>query len=164
MSIRARLTIWYSLFLLLGFGLIAGWAYYEMAVAHPTVFEALRASGHTPMEELGEVLAFGGLPALLLAWIGGFFLMRHALAPVTRLTEAIERIHAENLRQQLPAQADGELMMQSSRICVPLNGARKPDEAPLDLTAIEKEDAQLQSATGLIAVVKQLAHQIQTGD
>jgi signal transduction histidine kinase len=108
MSIRARLTIWYSFFLMLGFGLIAGWAYYEMAVAHPTVSAALRASGHTPLEELGEVLLFGGLPALLLAWIGGFFLMRHALAPVTRLTEAIERIQAENLRQQLPARADGD--------------------------------------------------------
>ena len=68
------------------------------------------------MEELVEVLLFGGLPALLLAWIGGFFLMRHALAPVTRLTEAIERIHAENLRQRLPARADGDELDRLTRV------------------------------------------------
>src|SRR5207249_3639103 len=65
------------------------------------------------------------------------------------------------VRSAGPAEADGKLMMQPGRICVPLNGARKPDEARLDLTAVEKEDAQLQSATGLIAVLKQLVHEIE---
>lgn len=108
MTIRARLTLWYAGLLLIGFALVAGWAYYEMAVEHPVMKQALAAEGHTPLEELGEVLLFGALPAFLLALVGGWFLMRRALAPVTRLTQAVERIHAGNLGQQLPRSGSGD--------------------------------------------------------
>jgi signal transduction histidine kinase len=62
----------------------------------------------TPLEELGEVLFLGGLPALVLAFVGGWFLMRRALVPVTTLTRAIERVQAETLRQELPRSGNGD--------------------------------------------------------
>ncbi len=101
MKIRTQLTLWYSGILLVGLLLVAGWAYYEMAVDHPEVAQALARGGHTAMEELGEVLLFGGLPALVLSLVGGWFLMRRALAPITALTRAIERVQADNLDQRM---------------------------------------------------------------
>jgi signal transduction histidine kinase len=90
--------------------LIAGWTYYEVFVENraagtkpPTA-----TGGDTPLEEIGEIMLYGGLPGLLLALIGGWFLMRRALAPVTRLTQAIERIHTGNLSQRLPCAESGD--------------------------------------------------------
>jgi len=102
MTIRTRLSLWYSVLLLVAFILVAGWAYYEMRFAHPVVARVLASEGHTPAEEVGEVLLFAGLPALVLALVGGWFLMRRALAPVTQLTGALEHVNAENLHQPLP--------------------------------------------------------------
>lgn len=102
MTIRTRLTLWYAGLLLVGLLFIAGWAYYEMVLEHPSVGRAIEQDGHTPLEELGEVLMFGGLPAFLLALVGGWFLMRRALAPVTTLTRAVERVSADTLHEQLP--------------------------------------------------------------
>ena len=102
MTIRTRLSLWYSVLLLTAFSLLAGWAYYEMRFAHPVVTKLLAEEGHTPAEEVGEVLLIAGLPALLLSLVGGWFLMRRALSPVTELSDALEKIHAENLHQPLP--------------------------------------------------------------
>jgi signal transduction histidine kinase len=101
MTIRVRLVLWYSGILLLGLVLIAAVGYYEMVVAHPEVKSALAAHGHTPTKELGEVLLFGGLPALILALAGGWFLMLRAMAPVATLTQTVERVHANTLHQRL---------------------------------------------------------------
>lgn len=54
------------------------------------------------------MVLFGGVPALLLALVGGWFLMRRALAPVTRLTRAAEQIHLGNLQQRLPQSGNGD--------------------------------------------------------
>jgi len=108
MTIRSRLAFWYSGILLVGLLFIAGWAYYEMVVEHPGVGLELEQEGHTPLEEFGEVLLFGGAPALLLALVGGWFLMRRALAPITTLTRAVEHVHADTLHEQLPRTGNGD--------------------------------------------------------
>ena len=108
MRIRTRLAVWYSAILLVGLLLVGGFTYYEMAVEHPNVAKALAKEGHTPVDELDEIMLFGGLPALLLALVGGWFLMRQALAPMTTLTRALERVHAHTLRQQLPRTGNGD--------------------------------------------------------
>ena len=104
MTIRARLTLWYVALLTLALLLILGWTYYEMFVEHrtPDTEALLRVTGESAMEELGEVFLYGGLPALLVALVGGWFLMRRALTPVIRLTHAAERIHLGNLEERLP--------------------------------------------------------------
>ena len=116
MTIGGRLTSWYSGILLAGLGLVGSWAYYEMSVAHPTVSKALAAEGHTPLEELVEILVYGGLPAFVLALVGGWFLMRRALSPITRLSEAVGRIQAENLRTQLPRNGNRDELDQLTEI------------------------------------------------
>lgn len=118
MSIRTRLTLWYTGILLLALLLIAGWACYEMFVEHRTqaTERLLAATGESALEELGEILFYGGVPALLLAVVGGWFLMRRALAPVTRLTHAIERIHTGNLHERIPCAADGDELDRLTRV------------------------------------------------
>ncbi len=110
MSIRARLTLWYAGVLLVGLLVIAAGVFNELyteprAAARPQTPPGIRDPA---LEEVGEVLLFGGLPALLLALAGGWFLMRRALAPVTRLTEAVEKTHAGALQQQLPLDGSGD--------------------------------------------------------
>ena len=101
MKIRNQLMQWYVLILLAGFVLIGVWAYYEMVVAHPSMGKVLALEGHTAVEEFVEVMIFGGLPAFVLALIGGWFLMRRALSPIRTLTHALERVQADNLHQRM---------------------------------------------------------------
>jgi len=101
MTIRVRLALWYSAALLLGLLLIAAVGYYEMAVAHPEIKVALATAGHTPIKELAEILLVGGVPVLVLAVVGGWFLMRRAMLPVLTLTRTVERVHADTLDQRL---------------------------------------------------------------
>ncbi len=108
MTIRTRLALWYAGILLIGLLCIAGWAYYEMVIEHPGVASAIVQGGHTPLEEFGEVLLFGGLPALLLALVGGWFLMRRALAPIATLTRAVEHVRADTLYEQLQRTGNGD--------------------------------------------------------
>ncbi len=101
MKIRNQLMLWYVLILLAGFVLIGVWAYYEMVVAHPSMGKVLALEGHTVVEEFAEIMIFGGLPAFVLAVIGGWFLMRRALSPIRTLTHALERVQADNLHQRM---------------------------------------------------------------
>ena len=116
MTIRTRLGLWYAVLLLAGLALIAAWTYYEMSVEHPLVKQALREQGDTPIEEIGEILLYGGVPALALALGGGWFLMRRALAPIASLTRAVERVHAGNLRQQIARSKNGDELDRLSEV------------------------------------------------
>jgi len=100
--------LWIGVILLTGLLLITGWTYYEMVVEHPAVAKALAAEGHSPQEEFGEILLYGGVPALIIVLMGGWLLMRQALTPVTNLTHKIETIHADSLGQQLPRSGNGD--------------------------------------------------------
>ena len=102
MTLRTQLAFWYSVILLVGLLLIAGWTYYEMVVEHPSMASALAREGHTPMDEFWEVMLFGGAPALVVALVGGWFLMGRALKPVATLTSAMERVQLNTLGEPLP--------------------------------------------------------------
>jgi len=102
MTIRTRLALWYSAILLVSLLLIAGWIYYEMVVAHPAVAQALAVDGHTPLEEFWEVILYGGLPAVVLALVGGWFLMGRVLKPLGTLTRAMEHMQLNTLGEPLP--------------------------------------------------------------
>jgi len=108
MKIRTQLGLWYSAILLNALLLIGGWTYYEIAVEHPAITKVLAAEGHTALGELGEILLYGGLPSMVVALIGGWFLMRRALSPVTSLTRIVETIRAESLSQQIPRTGNGD--------------------------------------------------------
>jgi signal transduction histidine kinase len=75
---------------------------------HPGVTRELVAEGHTPGEEVGEFIFYAALPVLALALVSGWFLMRRALSPITRLTQAVEHLNTSNLNQQLARTGNGD--------------------------------------------------------
>jgi signal transduction histidine kinase len=102
MTIRARLIWWYSAILLLAMLSIVAAVYYEIFVEHPVLRQRMEGYRESPAEELSEALVFAVIPVTLIAFIVGGFLIRRALAPLTRFAQAVERIHVDNLRTQLP--------------------------------------------------------------
>lgn len=60
------------------------------------------------MDETGEMIFDVGLPAILLGLVGGWWITRRALGPVTKLTEAVEKIHDRNLRSPLQRTGNGD--------------------------------------------------------
>lgn len=109
MTIRTRLTVWYAGILLVALLIVVGWSYYELSVEHRGGKGAEEwAAGESDLSEVGEIALYGGVPAILLALVGGWFLMRRTLAPLTQLTQTIESIHAGNLHQRLPRTGSGD--------------------------------------------------------
>jgi signal transduction histidine kinase len=63
---------------------------------------------HRALIALLTVAGRAGAPALLVAILGGWWLMRRSLAPVEALTRAVERTHERNLHEQLPRTGNGD--------------------------------------------------------
>ncbi len=62
----------------------------------------------TDFDEMVEILLWIGLPAVVLAIGGGWWLTRRALAPIAALTQEIERIQDYSLLSQLPRSGNGD--------------------------------------------------------
>ncbi len=106
MTIRTRLTLWYAGILVASLLVIGYGTYREIS-------EQLRhAHRKEPMEhaidETSELVLQVGLPAVVLGLLGGWWLTRRALAPVKKLTDAVTKIHARNLREPLPRTGNGD--------------------------------------------------------
>lgn len=109
MTIRARLTLWFTGVLFASLLAMGGVSYYEF-VMEPR----MKAAQHkeepdedTLADALG-ILAWCGLPALAVGLGGGWWLMRKAIAPVTALTYAAERANEHNLGEPLPVTGNGD--------------------------------------------------------
>lgn len=106
MTIRTRLTIWFAgvftaSLLVMGVG-----TFIEIS-------EQLRHAHHRSADEQAahetvEMIVEAGLPAVLLGLLGGWWLVRRALAPVANLTRAVEKIHDRNLAERLPPSGTGD--------------------------------------------------------
>jgi signal transduction histidine kinase len=114
MTIRAKLTLWYAGIMFVSLLVMGMLTYREFAPELPK--SGSRHGEASKVEEgdegdLGEVwriLFWCGVPAGLLAVGGGWWLMRKALAPVTALTQAAERIDERNLGERLPRTGNGD--------------------------------------------------------
>jgi signal transduction histidine kinase len=100
MTIRTRLTLWYAGILMVSLLVIGLGTYRELD-------EQLRHEHHREpaghaISETSEMVFQVGLPAVLLGLLGGWWLTRKALAPVSKLTDAITKVHERNLREPLP--------------------------------------------------------------
>ncbi len=107
MTIRTRLTVWYTGVLLASFALMAGVIYYEFVIERAQY----RAEGKPPdtvRHEIFEVVLYYGVPTLLLTVIGGWWLLRKALTPLNQLAAAAEQVQLHNLRQELPRTGNGD--------------------------------------------------------
>jgi signal transduction histidine kinase len=107
MTIRTRLTLWFSGILFASLAATSLLSYYEL-VAEPrskvlrgeaTASAELQDNG---AEDVIAVMAWCGVPALVLGLGGGWWMMRRALAPVAALTRAAERLNENNLGERLP--------------------------------------------------------------
>ena len=106
MTLRARLTVWYAVVLSVSLLLMGAAAYRELAERYRSNHPE-KAERHA-LEEASEIVFQVGLPALLLGLTGGWWITRRALAPVTALSRAAERINERNLGEQIPRTGNGD--------------------------------------------------------
>lgn len=106
MTIRTRLTLWYSGMLLVSLVLMTGVLYYELVYEHRQSIPPEQRE-HAP-KQMADILFMYGVPTLALLLVGGWFLMRRTLAPVAAITEAAERVHSGNLSERLPQTNNGD--------------------------------------------------------
>ena len=91
------MTLWYCGVLLLSTLLIAVLSWDELHERDEQPPKAYKG-----MEEMVGIVLWVGFPAVVLSIIGGWWLMRKALAPVAILTEAARAVNERNLNQELP--------------------------------------------------------------
>src|SRR6185312_2649756 len=106
MKIRARVTLWYAAILTVSLVIMGAGTYQEISeqmhrdhTAHP--------SEHA-LDETSEMVFYVGLPGVALGLLGGWWITRKALAPVTALTQAVEQKHDRNLGERLPGSGNGD--------------------------------------------------------
>ena len=89
MTIRAKLTMWYAAILFVSVLLITGFAHQEFAHEEKLINRSAgRIVENDAWEDAFDVTMTCAVPAAVIGLIGGWFLMRKALAPVAALTEA----------------------------------------------------------------------------
>ena len=106
MTIRTRLTLWYAVVLTMSLLVIGFGTYTE--IDEQLRHDHRRAPDEHAIAETGELIFQVGLPAILLGLLGGWWLTRRALGPVTKLTQAVEQIHERNLAEPLPRTGNGD--------------------------------------------------------
>src|SRR5271170_1630529 len=106
MKIRTRLTVWYAAILTISL-LVMGLGLYREISEQSNKDHRRHPTKHA-LKEASEMMFQVGLPAMLLGLLGGWWITRKALAPVTALTEAVEQIHDRNLNSQLARTGNGD--------------------------------------------------------
>jgi len=106
MTIRTRLAWWYAGVLTVSLVVIGLGTYRE--IDEQLRHEHRRAPTEHAISETSEMVFQVGLPAVLLGLLGGWWLTRRALAPVTKLTGAVEKIHENNLGEKIPRSGNGD--------------------------------------------------------
>ncbi len=106
MKIRTRLTLWYATILIVSLILMGVGTYQQ--IAEQMRHDHRQHLWEHALNETSEMVFQVGLPAIVLGLLGGWWITRRALAPVTRLTEAVEKIHDRNLREPLPRTGNGD--------------------------------------------------------
>jgi signal transduction histidine kinase len=106
MKIRTRLTLSYAAILIALLAVIGVDVYLEMDE------QMQHAHRHHPWEhafdETSEVILWVGLPSVTLGLLGGWWITRKALTPITALTEAVEKVHDGNLGEQIKRTGNGD--------------------------------------------------------
>jgi signal transduction histidine kinase len=113
MTIRTRMTFWYSGILLVSALIIVALSIKELHEQHNT------EPPEESVEDIVQLLCWIGIPAVLLSVGGGWWLMRKAFAPLADLTRAAERINEHNLSENLPRTHNGDEL---DRLAEVLNG------------------------------------------
>jgi signal transduction histidine kinase len=109
MKIRTRLNLWYSAILCgVALTVIAAAVYHELVIEKRHHHHNDQDEAALDSSDLIEILTWTVTPAVVLGISGGWWLTRRALAPVTQLTETVEKIHEHNLREPLARSGNGD--------------------------------------------------------
>jgi len=106
MTVRTRLALWYAGVLTVSLLIIGLGTYRE--IDEQLRHDHRRAPTEHAISETREMIFEVGLPAVLLGLLGGWWLTRKAMTPVSKLTDAITRVHERNLREPLPRTGSGD--------------------------------------------------------
>jgi signal transduction histidine kinase len=116
MTIRRRLTFWYAGIMFISFLAMGVLSYHEFVdeprsrvLGEAKVAQEIIAKDQ--VEDFGQelkILFLCGVPPVLLALVGGWWLVRKSLKPVATLTQAAERINESNLNKKLPRSGNGD--------------------------------------------------------
>ena len=118
MTLRRRILLFYFFTLAISFVIIGFWSWFEFneqqeVIRHDGVKAALKES---PLWEAFEIILFGGLPALIIGFVGGGLLMRHALRPIEALTTALEKTDTSNLAEPVKRSGNGDELDRMSAV------------------------------------------------
>jgi signal transduction histidine kinase len=109
MTIRTRLNLWYSAVLCgVALAVMAAAVYHELVIEKHHHHHGVKSEAELDNEDLLDILTWTVVPAVVLGVTGGWWLTRHTFTPVTRLTEAVEKIHANNLGERIPRSKNGD--------------------------------------------------------
>jgi len=109
MTIRTRLGLWYSAVLCaVALAVVAAAIYHEFFIEKRRHRQIVKSESERDNEDLVDILTWTVVPAVALGLAGGWWLTRKALAPVASLTQAAERVSAQNLSERLPRSANGD--------------------------------------------------------
>ena len=106
MTIRTRLSLWYTGVLMASLLFMGGVMYYELVVERRAT-KAARLKKEPMEDEVREIVLYYGLPTVFITIGVGWWLLRQDLAPLHALTRAAERLHAFNLCEPLPRTGRG---------------------------------------------------------
>ncbi|HEV2696309.1 MAG TPA: ATP-binding protein [Verrucomicrobiae bacterium] len=110
MTIRTRLTIWYAAIFSISLLIIGISMYFELVVEQRD--KMAKHGGDLVDDDAGlditQIIVFYGGTAVVVGVLGGWWLTRRALAPVVALTDATEKITAQNLGERLTRTNNGD--------------------------------------------------------
>ena len=108
MTIRSKLTLWYSAILFASLLLIGGLSYHELVVEKARAKTADADDDAEGWEDVVAIIAWCGVPAALVGIGGGWFMMKKALEPVSEIASAAAKIDERNLHSRLARSGNGD--------------------------------------------------------
>ena len=110
MTIRTRLTLWYAAIFSVSLLIIGMAMYSELVVEQRDKLARHHGAGvdADAGEDITQIILIYGGTAVVVGLLGGWWLTHRALAPVSALTDAVEKIHAQNLGEKIPRTHNGD--------------------------------------------------------
>lgn len=109
MTIRTRLNLWYSAVLCgVALAVMAAAVYHEFVIEKHHHRHVAKSEDELDNEDLLDILTWTIVPAVALGLAGGWWLTRQTFAPVTKLTDAVEKIHENNLAEKISRTHNGD--------------------------------------------------------